>query len=802
MKPSCRPSCFTFLLVVCCALLAPALGRADLLFLKDGFILQGKVRRQSVTYIDPTGDSFPMPKGFMMVDDGVRRVFFSPLQVRIAERMAPPHEEWIGGGKARPVMNPRSVTAILDVLETSDWNSAWSREFYFQGPRGKVGMRQHLGFLSPSWARVDATTKFFYSAAYRTSEFGADTVLSLLQKHPQFQEGPKVKKETIPALRMRIVDFMAQAGWLEHAGKELDRLVKDFPDQKARVAAARKTLERMKLRDRAEQLKLWRQAGRHLAVRKALAAFPVKEAPDQVRVDIARLKSEDDQLVKRLQRVDSLLDACAKEATEPRDKPLVAAVQVIRGELHPSNLDRLDAFVGQANQAEREKAAKRKPTKTPAQIISLAVSGWLLGSSSAEARPDAAQALWKTRTLILEYLKTDNAEKQAKLLEDYLAKVSPRVDLDEIAQLIPNLPPEQPAVTLSTEPVQRKITKGRKEISYHIQLPPEYTHNRPYPVLFVLHREGESATDMLQRWETLAADNGYILVAPQWEQNVGGGYGFTEAEHDTVLLALRDLRRRYRIDSDRVFLFGLGEGGRMAFDVGLAHPSLFAGIAPMAAGPARYPARTWRNAQYLPIYAVNGGKAGDSHEQLRLMFSNWIQRGFPALWIEYKGRGQEWFSAEAPTIMDWMRKQKRAFPLRQLGSDGLGGPNGNEFMTLRQENNRFYWLSLNDVNGRFTVGSRWNNNVTPAAIMARVDPDLNDIQVRASGINHVTLWIGRNSQGVYMVDLDKPVSVRAGFRLLVNKRKISPSLSVLLDDLYQRGDRQQLFVAKIDLKLN
>src|SRR5262249_2872454 len=163
------------------------------------------------------------------------------------------------------------------------------------------------------------------------------------------------------------------------------------------------------------------------------------------------------------------------------------------------------------------------------------------------------------------------------------------------------------------------------------------------------------ATSMLQRWRKAAADHGYILAAPDWERGLAANYGYTEREHDTVLDTLRDLRRRFQIDSDRVFLFGLGEGGKMAFDVGLWHPDLFAGVIPMGAAPEFHARRYWRNAQLTPFYVVNGTRAGESATQLRDQFTNWSQRHFASLWVEYKGRGIEWLGGEVPHVFDWMR---------------------------------------------------------------------------------------------------------------------------------------------------
>src|SRR5439155_12373527 len=122
----------------------------------------------------------------------------------------------------------------------------------------------------------------------------------------------------------------------------------------------------------------------------------------------------------------------------------------------------------------------------------------------------------------------------------------------------------------------------RKGPTYLVQLPLEYHSGRSYPVLFVLHEGNATPQATLRRWSRLAGQHGYLSVAPEWDRNLGGTYGYTSEEHAAVVDVLRDLRRRFPVDSDRVFLAGSGEGGNMAYDVGLAHPDLFAGVVPMA----------------------------------------------------------------------------------------------------------------------------------------------------------------------------------------------------------------------------
>src|SRR2546425_5807451 len=52
-------------------------GRADVVIFKDGFTLQGKIKREMTNFVDPgSGQQLSMAKlnGFFMIDDEARRV--------------------------------------------------------------------------------------------------------------------------------------------------------------------------------------------------------------------------------------------------------------------------------------------------------------------------------------------------------------------------------------------------------------------------------------------------------------------------------------------------------------------------------------------------------------------------------------------------------------------------------------------------------------------------------------------------------------------------------------------------------
>src|SRR5262245_30683443 len=136
------------------AVLAVATGaRADLIFFKDGYVLQGKVKREGTTEYDSSSKEFTwMPKGMYFVDDAPRRIYFTATQVAIVERLAPPNEERIVHNKAVVTVN-RKPPPIEDVNENKGWDAnpkTWGeRAFSYRSPKGTVSFKQKLTALTP-----------------------------------------------------------------------------------------------------------------------------------------------------------------------------------------------------------------------------------------------------------------------------------------------------------------------------------------------------------------------------------------------------------------------------------------------------------------------------------------------------------------------------------------------------------------------------------------------------------------------------------------------------------------------------
>jgi dienelactone hydrolase len=804
------------LLTTPAALAAPPEKQSGVIYLKDGFVLKGYVVQPSETIIDPFSQQpITLHQGIFLVDDGCRRYMFSHGHVERAEYRPFDLGRAVSFPRYNSFLDGKSVLPVRELLDVGSWNETQDRTYKFRAPDREVTLTQHLVYLTPHYARVDSLGRdpvtlkenpYAWTSYYRTREFGPDLAVRLLSMHKDMKDSNGLTEDQRADRRFQIFNFLVQGGWMEASEKELERIKRDFPGQKEKVETAAAGIKKLVLLDRWDEIKLAHAAGRHTAAQKMLEGFAT-DGEDQPQAEVRALKTRYETANASLKRAKALLAALPKDvATGDEPVLLTEAAAAIAAEL---NLDhffkkgeneegRLERFLTQADQAERF-AKANAPHLRPGQLLSVAVTAWVMGPASAETKPESARRAWEGRRFAREYQRTADAGARAALLKDYESKggLSPA----EMAQLIGHLPPPDPPEKTSSVETEIKVGTG-KGTTYRLKLPPEYHAGRSYPVLIALHHYGEAGKDMVKRLGDETARHGYILACPDWDQGTGGAYAYSAEEHATVLDTVRDLRQHFNIDSDRVFLTGYGEGGNMAWDVGLSHPDLFAGVIPIAGQPRNQAVAYWPNAMQLPFYTVWGermGGPGGMEDQKKTnanvvifnMFKeHWIPRGAPALGVQCKGRGLEWFAGELPDIFQWMAPKRRNNPQKVgykdvVNKDGEVTEYQDSMRSMRETDNRFYWVTLDGILVRkgsaTTVSAKIVNG--------------NQIGVWADGVKRVTLWMGRG-----MIDFDKPITVRRNGNIRLNAVPVKPSLAVLLEDFFDRGDRQRLYLAKIELK--
>src|SRR5262249_55862971 len=163
------------------------------------------------------------------------------------------------------------------------------------------------------------------------------------------------------------------------------------------VEEGRILVAKLRAREEWEQIKNWYHAGRTEGVRKRLDKFPVEHAPDRVLADLREMKAKIAASDEMLGLAKKALTACSRDASKKAPGPaLVFAAKTIEKELDAPTVERLDAFLGQYREAERQKERKKTPPYDADQLLALAITGWLMGSPSAEPKPEVAVNLWET----------------------------------------------------------------------------------------------------------------------------------------------------------------------------------------------------------------------------------------------------------------------------------------------------------------------------------------------------------------------------------------------------------------------
>jgi pimeloyl-ACP methyl ester carboxylesterase len=788
-------------------------ARPAIVIFKDGFYIQGKVKQPRDYIVDPSGANFtvPMAGGYYYVDDGVRRVIFSPGQVH--EVLDDPK------GAKTPMQLRRTGTSLVgdsilpgwELEHVGNFDSKWERvvTVYISKTQKRINLLQRMTFLTPRLARVD-TMKYDWLPYYFTSELEPKVVRPLLDSYYMDQKNMKESEK-----RLNIIRFYYEAGWVDEAGEELEKFIKAFPALEKDAASHRESIRARQAGRLVDDIVQAYKVGQYAEVQEGLERYTrndlgkVLEPKQQAQIQEIKNKLETSQA--KLKDAPKLLTTLVKHVAAP-DRPFFTqAGKTIAGELNLDTLGRLETFLVYAEQFQREIKQKRKHSQKAEEVLALAITGWLQGNSVAEPDVKTAVQLWQARQMVLEYQKTSEQAARKQLLESFI-KENPGFGADVLAQLIRMLSPPEPFEKIDAKLGAQKPMEMKIEVegpaqgqAYHLQLPPGYHHNRPYPVLILLHAAAEKPGTMLTRFSDLAARHGFILAAPVWGKGFKFSYSYSPREHAIVTECIRDLRRRFQVDSDRVFMFGWRQGGTMAFDVGLSHPDLFAGVVTVNGSPKFFSARYWPNGQYLPFYAVEGDFNSNNPKTHRTLFKDWIRWGYPSLYVEYKGRASEWFTAELPTVFDWMSRKRRLNPARQLGRDG------EEFKSMRQCDNHFYWLTTSEVLPKcLNSYEDWKVRTPPATMQARIatgnelivkkggvasKTDIwNQINVRAFGVRNLSIWLGPK-----MIDYTKKVQLRVNGSATV-PRLVQPSLPILMEQFYQQGDRQRLYFARLDVR--
>ena len=765
-------------------LLSATAAGAATVQLEDGRVLSGKVVQVAGVAEDPS-DPRPMAgevkvSPILIVDDGLRRTYVANRDVK--EVLQAEEEK---GVKFRLWQNVADhggyLASVGPRLGADPWDPFGRRTFHMKSPDGPLSIIQGITEITPQYVRIEGLTgarrAVQWDMRLATSSVPRDQLSTMLHQlvSDQDYEG-----------RLQIVQLYLQAERYPEARKELEQVLKDFPDrtelkdniQQLRQLGARSILKEIELR---------RAAGQDNLVQALLPRFPAEEVAGETLQQVRQIINEYEQLAARREMYFSRLKEEIGKIEDQQHAELAKAFMTeVESDLTYSTLDRGGAFLQLVDD----------DTLSAESKVALAMSGWLLGASEATDNFAVASSLMQVRNKVLEYLREEQAARRAQILAEIrdLEGGTP----ERVAQILKLIKPPESVPEGSERGVRYyeigvELAPPSGPVRYLVQLPPDYDPLRSYPTILTLNGHGYRPELQLDYWAGgahptagrlgQAMRHGYIVIALDWMEPHQADYGYSLREHQAVLGTLRDAMRRFSIDTDRVFLTGHGAGGDAAWDIGLAHPDLWAGVMPFLARHDKYCSRYRENAEYVDWYFVDGELDGDNIEHNASQLDFYLRPGIPATLVEYRGRGYEPYQDEIQRLFDWMNRRKRRPPPEEF-----------ECRSMRPWDNFFWWLEMEGLPKRSMVDPvTWppKRGTRPTQVRGR-EYETNKLGVFEQA-ERTTVWLSPET-----VDFDKPIEVELnGRRISPRDRSIRPDLGVLLEDARTRGDRQRPYWAKI-----
>jgi acetyl esterase/lipase len=237
---------------------------------------------------------------------------------------------------------------------------------------------------------------------------------------------------------------------------------------------------------------------------------------------------------------------------------------------------------------------------------------------------------------------------------------------------------------------------------YGLYVPKNLNPAKKYPLVIMLHGSGINHRLALRRvfgWGNVPGENDprttrvfreirdvdYIVAAPL----ARGSIGYQGMAEKDVYDVIADVKHRFPIDEDRVYLTGFESGGGGALWLGLTRPDVWAAIAPVCPAPPEATVALIGNALNIPVRMFQGEidplvKA----EQTRSWNREMLDAGIKAEYIEYPGvRHNAWdYAYKNADIFSWFDQYRRnAFPERV------------RFAARDYGHAKAYWITLDEL---------------------------------------------------------------------------------------------------------
>lgn len=755
-------------------------ARADTVRLKNGLIYSGRVAVLNDVGVYSTIKSrpnFKIPAScpVVLIDDGPRRISIPGRQAAevIDEELFQPEHFRFSQHKTSQLNFPDILGTFSRIEEFDEYGHGMIQ---LQTPQGPENVYLGIVDLRPDYVGIESLSHDWHFAR-TTLSLGADVIERILNK--------KIDRTNLIE-RKTLIGFYEQAEMYRLARQELDQLSKDFSSEQAWCQEMAIRMDELDAQRVLHELSRRRIAGQYRLVEGAAKTFPLENASGKIRRSVEEIITEYQTLRERQASVLLQLDMLQSTLAEEEAAKLRPLRSLLEQELYGiENLDRLSPF----------EQVVTEETIPASERLALAYSSWVVGPSDAVESLPAAIRLWDLRFLLQEYLNTHSDSLRREELLSQIEEME-GMSVGRLALMLPLLPMLEdmgPIAATVPTPVEFSAEGEDLTLGYTVVLPKEYNAAHSYPLLVVLHSSGGTPEAEARWWagdtdrEGQAQRRGFITIAPRYVKDKQTKYEYDLSSHRAVLASIRHAMRVFHVDADRIILAGHGMGGDACFDLGMSHPDLFAGVAPICGVSRNNCKFYWENALKLPWYVVAGQRDRTSVMENMRDLNRYFRKGTEIIYVEFKERGFESYPEELPRLMDWAETVRRK-PLTEFLEF--------EASTVRSYDNRFYWIQAGSLPEELFQPVVWSE--PKSAVKAK--PINGKITVNG-GVVYVThpgktakLWFTPE-----MLSFDQRVHVH-----LNGKEKfagvLKPTAEAILEDFRQRADRQRLFHVRLDVE--
>lgn len=222
---------------------------------------------------------------------------------------------------------------------------------------------------------------------------------------------------------------------------------------------------------------------------------------------------------------------------------------------------------------------------------------------------------------------------------------------------------------------------------YRVYVPSSYRPDQPIAMVFALHQTGDNENSLFEDEKhypaklgvrSAAEKYGVLLVSP----NARGTTEYRGIGENDIFCVLADVKKRFRVDENRIYLTGHSMGGTGSAYLALHHPDLFAAAAPLAAAYS-FP---WlaANAGHVPFLWVGGELDAEYYRQgVALGLFRMKSLGCPVEFLELAGQEHYGTAKDFHRVFEWLLRHRR-----------VAHPTAFTFEVDSPRHARAYWLAV------------------------------------------------------------------------------------------------------------